>query len=107
MARRRLLALAAVVAALFGVAALGVPHSPDGLRALIEPLGLAAPLGFALLWALLTPPLFPGTVLGAASGLLFGAGGGTAVSVLGATAGSVLAFALARRIGARAAEELS
>lgn len=107
MPRRRLLALALVVAALFAAAALGVPHSPDGLRALIEPLGLAAPLAFALLWALLTPALFPGTVLAAASGLLFGAAEGTAVSVVGATAGSVLAFALSRRFGARAAEELS
>jgi len=107
MPRRRLLALALVVGALFAAAAVGVPHSPDGLHALIEPLGLAAPLGFALLWALLTPALFPGTVLAAASGLLFGTVEGTAVSMLGGTAGSVLAFALARRFGAGAAEELS
>src|SRR5689334_10914402 len=107
MPRRRLLALASVVAALFAAAALGVPHSPAGLRALIEPLGLAAPLGFALLWALLTPALFPGTVLAAASGLLFGAAEGTVVSIAGGTAGCVLAFALSRRFGARAAEELS
>jgi len=107
MARRRLLLLALAIAALFGAAALGVPHSPDGLRALIEPLGLAAPFAFALLWALLTPALFPGTVLAAASGLLFGTVAGTAVSVAGATLGSVLAFAISRRFGSGAAAEIS
>jgi uncharacterized membrane protein YdjX (TVP38/TMEM64 family) len=107
MPRRRLFVFALAVVAMFAAAALGMPHSPNGLRALIEPLGIVAPLGFALMWALLTPALFPGTVLAAASGLLFGAAEGTAVSMVGGTAGCVLAFALSRRFGARAAEELS
>lgn len=105
--RRRLLALAAAIAALFALAALGVPHSPAGLRALVEPLGAAAPLAFALVWAALTPALFPGTVLAAASGLLFGTALGTAVSIAGATLGSVLSFGLARRFGRRAADDLA
>jgi uncharacterized membrane protein YdjX (TVP38/TMEM64 family) len=102
----RLLALVALIATLFAAAAIGMPHSPAGLRALVVPLGWAAPIAFVLLWAALTPALFPGTVLAAGSGLLFGTALGTAVSVAGATLGSALAFALARRLGRTAAEEL-
>src|SRR4051795_12936328 len=105
--RRRLLCLAALVAALFAAAALVVPHSAERLRAVVAPLGVAAPIGFVLVWAALTPALFPGTALAAASGLLFGTALGTAVSIAGATLGSVLSFAIARRFGQRAADDLA
>jgi len=105
--RARLLALAVLAATLFTVAALGMPHSPDGLRALIVPLGWAAPLAFVVLWAALTPALFPGTALAAASGLLYGTAAGTAVSIASATLGSALAFTIARRLGRDAAAELA
>lgn len=105
--RRRLLCLAALVAALFAAAALVVPHSADELRAVVAPLGVAAPIGFVLVWAALTPALFPGTALAAASGLLFGTALGTAVSIAGATLGSAIAFALARRLGRAAADDLA
>src|ERR671932_152352 len=81
--RRRLLLLAASTAALFAVAALGVPHTPAALRALIGPLGAAA------------------------RGLLFGTALGTAVSIAGATLGSVVSFVIARRFGRRAVEDVS
>lgn len=105
--RRRLTLLAVAIAALFAAAALGVPHSPAGLRGLVEPLGAVAPVAFVLIWAALTPALFPGTALAAASGLLFGTALGTGVSIVGATLGSVLAFGIARRFGRRAADDLS
>jgi uncharacterized membrane protein YdjX (TVP38/TMEM64 family) len=104
--RTRLLLLAAVAGLLFTAAALGMPHSPDGLRALVVPLGWAAPLAFVLLWAALTPALFPGTVLAAASGLLFGTAAGTVVSIAGGTLGSVLAFTIARRVARGAADDI-
>jgi uncharacterized membrane protein YdjX (TVP38/TMEM64 family) len=104
--RRRLLLLAASIAALFATAALGVPHTPTSFRALIAPLGAAAPLAYVLLWAVLTPALFPGTLLAAGSGLLFGTALGTAVSIGGATLGGVLSFLAARRFGRRGVEEL-
>ena len=50
---------------------------------------------------MLTPALFPGTLLAAAGGLAFGALGGAALAVAGAVAGGLAAFALARG-GARA-----
>lgn len=105
--RIRLLLLALGVALLFAAAAIGMPHSPAELRALVIPLGWAAPLVFVLLWAGLTPALFPGTVLAAASGLLFGTALGTGVSIAGATLGSALAFTIARRLARGAADEIS
>ena len=105
--RTRLLLLGLAIAALFAAAAVGMPHSPGGLRALVAPLGWCAPAVFVLLWTALTPALFPGTALAAASGLLFGTALGTGVSIAGATLGSVLAFAIARRFGRSAADELS
>ena len=59
-------------------------------------LGPAAPALALAAWILLTPALFPGTVLAAACGLAFGALGGGALAVVGATAGGLAAFALAR-----------
>jgi uncharacterized membrane protein YdjX (TVP38/TMEM64 family) len=105
--RRKLILLAVAIVALFAAAALGVPHSPDGLRALVAPLGTFATVAFVAIWAALTPALFPGTVLAAASGLLFGTAIGTGVSIVGATLGSALAFGIARRFGRRAADDLS
>jgi uncharacterized membrane protein YdjX (TVP38/TMEM64 family) len=105
--RSRLTLLGIAIAAMFALAAIGMPHSPAALREVITPLGWAAPLALVVLWAALTPALFPGTVLAAASGLLFGTALGTGVSVVGATLGSALAFALARRFGQKAADDLS
>jgi uncharacterized membrane protein YdjX (TVP38/TMEM64 family) len=47
-------------------------------------------------WILLTPVMFPGTVLAAAGGLAFGAVGGSLLAFGGAVAGGLSAFVLAR-----------
>jgi uncharacterized membrane protein YdjX (TVP38/TMEM64 family) len=92
MASRRLLVL--IAAALAGAAAAAVllPHSPEGLRSLMDSVGLAAPLILLGAWIVLTPALFPGTVLAAAGGLAFGALGGGALALAGALAGGLAAF---------------
>jgi len=97
--RKRLVALALVVACLVVPCAVFAPHSPSALRAAASGFGVAAPAIAVVAWIVLTPGLVSGTLLAAASGLLFGAGYGTLVAVVGATAGGLAAFAIARHIG--------
>jgi uncharacterized membrane protein YdjX (TVP38/TMEM64 family) len=92
----RVLLVAGAVACGFAAAALLLPHSPSDLRELLAALGPAAPAIALAAWVVLTPALFPGTVMAAACGLAFGALGGGALAVLGATLGGLAAFALAR-----------
>jgi uncharacterized membrane protein YdjX (TVP38/TMEM64 family) len=92
----RLIGLAAVVVTGFLAAALELPHSPSGLRELLLGLGPAAPAIALVAWIVLTPAMFPGTLLAAAGGLAFGALGGAALAFAGAFAGGLTAFALAR-----------
>ena len=106
-ARRRLLALAGVIGVAFGAFALGVPHSPEGVRAGVGHLGVLAPLAFVAGWTLLTPALASGTLLAAAAGLMFGVALGTGVGLAGATLGGILAFAIARHFGQAATDELA
>lgn len=106
-ARRRLLFLAVLVAAMFAFAALTLGRSPDDLREAVASFGTLAPSLFVLVWIVATPALFPGTVLGAAGGLIFGTALGVGVSVVGATLGAVASFLLARRLGHDAAQRLS
>lgn len=93
--------LAALVPVLFAAiaAALLLPHSPSGLRDLVLAAGVAAPAIVLVAWVVLTPALFPGTLLAAAGGLAFGAVGGTALACGGAVLGGLTAFALARTVG--------
>jgi uncharacterized membrane protein YdjX (TVP38/TMEM64 family) len=107
MRNRRNLALAALVAAGAGAAGLLLPHSPDGLRELVAAAGPAAPLIAIAAWTLLTPALFPGTVLAAACGLAFGAGIGAGVAFAGAILGGIVAFTLARTAGRSQVEALA
>jgi uncharacterized membrane protein YdjX (TVP38/TMEM64 family) len=95
MPRRRLAALV-VPALAVAVAAVVLPHTPAGLRELVLSAGVAAPVVALSAWVVLTPALFPGTVLAAAGGLAFGAAGGAALAFAGALAGAVAAFAVAR-----------
>jgi uncharacterized membrane protein YdjX (TVP38/TMEM64 family) len=97
-----------VVVALPAVGAAGVllPHSPAGLRELVVALGPAAPAIALGAWIVLTPALFPGSALAAASGLAFGALGGSALAFAGALAGGLAAFALARTAARGPAERL-
>lgn len=97
---RRLIGLVAIAILGFGAAAVVLPHSPSGLRELLLSAGPAAPAIALAAWLVLTPAMFPGTVLAAAGGLAFGALGGAALAFGGAVAGGVAAFVLART-GAR------
>ncbi|MFL5886876.1 MAG: TVP38/TMEM64 family protein [Thermoleophilaceae bacterium] len=103
---RRLLALALLVAGAFAAAVLLLPHDANGLRALAATAGAAAPLIALGAWLVLTPALFPGTVLAAAGGLAFGSGAGVAVGWAGALIGALAAFGIARGVGRRPAEQL-
>jgi uncharacterized membrane protein YdjX (TVP38/TMEM64 family) len=73
-----------------------LPHTPADLRDLVVGTGIAAPLAALAAWVLLTPALFPGTVLAAAGGLAFGAVGGAVLALGGAVLGGLAAFTLAR-----------
>jgi uncharacterized membrane protein YdjX (TVP38/TMEM64 family) len=98
--RRRLIGLIAFAIPAFVAAVIVLPHSPSGLRELLLSVGPAAPAIAIAAWIVLTPALFPGTVLAAACGLAFGMLGGAALAFGGAVAGGLAAFALARA-GAR------
>jgi uncharacterized membrane protein YdjX (TVP38/TMEM64 family) len=94
---RRLAALF-VAAAAVAAAAVLLPHTPAGLRELLLSAGTAAPAVALVAWIVLTPALFPGTVLAAAGGLAFGGAGGAAVAFGGALAGGIAAFTVARAV---------
>ena len=96
----------ALIGAAFAAAALLLPHSPAELRELVLSAGVAAPAFALAAWILLTPALFPGTVLAAATGLAFGAVGGVALSLVGAVLGGLAAFALARTAARSQVERL-
>jgi uncharacterized membrane protein YdjX (TVP38/TMEM64 family) len=96
--RPRHLAAVALIACAAATALL-VPHSPQGLHALVASAGPLAPLGFTGAAAILTVVLFPGTLLAAAAGIAFGPFAGGALALAGTTAGGALAFLLARCAG--------
>jgi uncharacterized membrane protein YdjX (TVP38/TMEM64 family) len=98
MPKRRLIGCAAAGLLGFAAAAVLLPHSPDALRELVLSVGPGAPAIAVAAWVLLTPALFPGTVLAAAAGLAFGGAGGAAIAWVGAVAGGMAAFALARTV---------
>jgi uncharacterized membrane protein YdjX (TVP38/TMEM64 family) len=104
-ARLRLILLALAVA---GMAAIAIGVGPDvaTIRGWVAQLGWIAPLAFALLYAVLTVALVPGSVLTLAAGLLFGAVLGSGLTVVGATLGATIAFVIARTTGRRAVERL-
>ena len=97
MPLRRLAPVVPVVLAVVAAAAL-LPHSPSDLRDLVLAAGVAAPVVALAAWVVLTPALFPGTLLAAASGLAFGAIWGTALALGGAVLGGLAAFTLARTL---------
>jgi uncharacterized membrane protein YdjX (TVP38/TMEM64 family) len=105
MRSRRLVGLIGIAGLAFAAAAIFLPHSPTELRALVLGAGLAAPAIALAAWILLTPALFSGTLLAAASGLAFGAAGGAGLAVGGAVLGGLAAFGLARWIGRAPVEE--
>jgi uncharacterized membrane protein YdjX (TVP38/TMEM64 family) len=96
----RLRRLAGLTPVLLGAlaAVAWLPHSPSDLRDLVLAAGVAAPVIALAAWVLLTPALFPGTVLAAATGLAFGAVGGAVLAWSGAVLGGLAAFTLARTV---------
>ena len=68
----------------------------DSIRAL----GLWAPLGYVVLFALGTVLFVPGAIFGLAGGVLFGPVWGSVLNLIGATLGATLAFLAARYFAA-------
>jgi len=69
------------------------------LDAWLGSLGLWAPIGHMLLYALATIAFVPGAIFALAGGALFGPLWGSLWNLLGATLGATLAFLIARTIG--------
>lgn len=78
------------------VVALPLDALLESLQAWIRGLGLLAPLAFAVLYAVLTTLLIPGSALSLGAGVLFGVWLGTVVVWAGATAAIILSFLIAR-----------
>ena len=102
----RLVLFVAALAALGAAALVLSPVSEQGLRDALEPLGVAGPLAFILLSAVLGSVFVPGPLLAGASGLLFGTLTGFFVTLAAATLGATVAVAVARRAGHAGVQEL-
>jgi uncharacterized membrane protein YdjX (TVP38/TMEM64 family) len=105
--RLRLVVLALALATCVAVLAATGSLDSGAVRDRIQGSGVAAPLIFVVVSALLTVVLFPGPLLAGASGLLFGAALGTPLSITAATLGACLAFCLSRWWAHDAVEELA
>ena len=99
-ARLRLVILLIGVGASAVLVFIAVARSPEEVRDLVDGYGIAGPLIFIAVSALLSCSFFPGPLLAGASGLLFGTALGTPVAVAAGTAAAALAFTLSRH-GAR------
>lgn len=73
---------------------------PVLIEAAIRDLGLWAPLGFVVLFALGTVLFVPGAIFGLVGGVLFGPVWGSVLNLIGATLGATLAFLAARYLAA-------
>ncbi len=70
----------------------------ESIQPALRALGIWAPIGFILIYAVATVLFFSGALLGLAGGALFGPVWGTAWNLAGATLGATAAFLLARSI---------
>lgn len=84
----------------------GTPNREE-IEDTVRAAGLAAPLVFVGLYVVLTVLLFPGSVMTAASGVLFGPAIGTLLAVVGATLGSSGAFLVAKQLGRQQVERIA
>jgi uncharacterized membrane protein YdjX (TVP38/TMEM64 family) len=107
VAALRLALLVAAVGSLFALVALSGGLSSGRVRDALGGWGLLGPLAFVIVSAGLTVACFPGPLLAGAAGLLFGTALGTPTAIVAATAGACAAFAVSRRVGARAVDALS
>jgi uncharacterized membrane protein YdjX (TVP38/TMEM64 family) len=90
-----LLVLAGVAATVWGFS-LGL--SAEALAVWVDGLGIWAPIGFVVIYAVATVALVPGGIFDLVGGALFGPYLGSAFNLLGGTLGAALAFLFARYI---------
>lgn len=102
----RLALLVALIAGAFVAVASSGSLSAQRVRDWVDGYGIAGPLVFIAVSALLTPALFPGPLLAGASGLLFGTWLGTPIAIVSATLGASLAFSLSRWLAHDAVEQI-
>lgn len=88
----------AIVAATLWLAINRDPFDPATIERLIRGIGVWAPIGHLVLFALATVLFVPGALFGLAGGLLFGPFLGTIVNLTGATLGATVAFLIARYV---------
>ncbi|GJL82794.1 MAG: hypothetical protein DHS20C01_24280 [marine bacterium B5-7] len=70
--------------------------NPDSVKAIIERVGMLAPILFIILFAVAAVAFIPATVMVLVGGALFGPWFGTLYNLFGATLGAVLAFLISR-----------
>jgi len=98
-----LLLLAALVGgALWARKSLGLEWSVEGVRNLVDGLGIWGPIGFVLLVAFRTPLLMPSQLVLTAAGLCFGTLEGATYGALGLLLSGLFAFGVTRWLGAEA-----
>jgi uncharacterized membrane protein YdjX (TVP38/TMEM64 family) len=104
MTRRRwLLALIVLLVVAGGLALAWLFYGATGIGAIqarIASLGVWAPVGFVVLYAIATVALIPGGIFDIAGGVLFGPVLGSVVNLFGASLGAAAAFLLARYVAA-------
>ncbi len=102
MIRRGTLARVALILLLVAGAGWALMHRDvlalESIQAELGALGLWAPIGFILIYAIGTVMFFSGALLSLAGGALFGPFWGSAWNLAGATLGATVAFLLARSI---------
>lgn len=103
----RLGGLVTGLSALFLVFVVGGVLDQHRIDAWIDPLGVAAPLGYVVIAGVLGAVLVPGAALAAAAGLLFGAVAGALISLPSAVLTAVLARSFSARTGGDALDEVS
>src|SRR5215472_6162787 len=95
------LALWLLIAAVAAWFAINRDHlDPELIESAIHDLGLLAPLGHVVLFALGTILFVPGAIFGLLGGALFGPFWGTILNLTGATLGATAAFLVARYVAA-------
>jgi uncharacterized membrane protein YdjX (TVP38/TMEM64 family) len=103
--RLRLVVLLVGVGAAATLVFVAVARSPETVREWVDGYGVAGPLVFIPVAAILSCAFFPGPLLAGASGLLFGTALGTPVAIASGTAAAALAYTLSRHGGRPMVEE--
>jgi uncharacterized membrane protein YdjX (TVP38/TMEM64 family) len=105
-AKARLGAFVALLVVVAAAVLLLAPVSESALRDAIEPFGVAAPLAYVVVSALLGSAFVPGAILAGGSGLLFGTTTGFFVTLAAALVSSCVAVLTSRTAGREGVEAL-